>query len=105
MAYYLDVNVPKLVMVGAASTLLLAIVLLGVHGYYLKVEQDEFSAKYYFAQQPLLDSVRQSSDPHLHSYRWIDRNSQTVQLPIDRAIKVMAESKGNPPTTQPLGPR
>lgn len=103
-AYELDVNVPKMVLVGTVSVLLLAIILIGTHGYFLKLEKETFAAKNYDATHPQLDEVNKAANLALHSYKWVDKNSGTVQLPIDEAIKVMAATKGKPPTTQPLGP-
>lgn len=103
-AYELDVNVPKMVLVGAVSVLLLAIILIGTHGYFLKLEKETFAAKNFDAVHPQLDEVNRVANLNLHSFKWVDKNSGTVQLPIDDAIKVMAETRGKPPTTQPLGP-
>jgi len=103
MAFEIDVNVPKVTLVGVVSVLLLALILLATHGYYLKLEHDEFASKHYNAGHPLQAQADKLAVDHLHKYKLVDGSPGTVQLPIDQAIKVMAATKGRPPTTQPLG--
>src|SRR6185437_5134240 len=38
-----------------------------------------------------LARLRAAEDLNLHSYGWIDRNSRTVRIPIDRAVKLLLE--------------
>jgi hypothetical protein len=101
--YRLDVNVPKLLTIGVVSTLLLVVVLLGAHGYFLKAQRQEFAAKWHDAPNPTLLELEKRAGEQLHTFRWIDQKTGTVQLPIDHAIRIMAATKGAPPTTQPLG--
>jgi hypothetical protein len=103
MAFEIDVNVPKVTLVGVVSVILVAVILIATHGYYLKLEHDEFAAKNYNASHPLKKQADALAGAHLHTFKKIDGAENTVQLPIDQAIKVMAASKGRPPTTQPLG--
>ncbi|HRK31918.1 MAG TPA: hypothetical protein PLD59_12635 [Tepidisphaeraceae bacterium] len=103
MAFEIDVNVPKVTLVGVVSVVLLAVILLATHGYYLKLEHDEFAAKHYNAVHPLAVQADKAAAGHLHKYKQVDGSPGTVQLPIDEAIKIMAATKGRPPTTQPLG--
>jgi hypothetical protein len=103
MAYTIDVNVPKVAVVGTVSVILLAVILLAAHGYFLKLEQDEFAAKNFNAVHPLRVQAEKLSADHLHTFRSIDGSPGTVQIPIDLAMKIMVATRGRPPTTQPLG--
>ncbi len=103
MAYTIDVNVPKVALVGTVSVILLAVILLGTHGYFLKLEHDEFTAKNYSVAYPLKAEAEGLAGKHLHQYRLVEGSPGTVQIPIDQAMKIMAATKGHPPTTQPLG--
>jgi len=38
-----------------------------------------------------LQELRAHEEEILHNYRWIDRNAETVGLPIDRAIELLAQ--------------
>lgn len=101
--FNIDVDVPKVVTVGVVSVLLLVVTLIATSGFYLKYEREEFAEKNYRARSPLVAEVTEKADAHLHRYRWVNEERTAAQLPIDRAISLMAETKGRPPTTQPLG--
>lgn len=102
--FSIDVDVPKVVTIGVVSVLVLVVVLVGTHGYYLKYEREEFAAKNYDAANPLLDQVNKASAEHLGTYRWVNPERSGAGIPIDLAVRVAAQAKGRPPTTQPLGP-
>jgi hypothetical protein len=38
-----------------------------------------------------LANLRAAEEADLDSYRWIDRNSETVRIPIDRAMQLLVE--------------
>jgi hypothetical protein len=102
--FKIDVDVPKLVTIGVVSVLILVIVFTGTHAYYLKFDYEQFTSKYYEPTSPLVDEVKAKAGEQLHTFKWKDQKTNTAQVPIDQAIKIMAQSKGRPPTTQPLGP-
>lgn len=104
MGFNIDVDVPKVVTIGTVSVVILALTLIGTHGFYLKYAQDEFAAKNYAARSPLVEEVNKAAGEHLDKYRWANPERSAAQLPIDEAIRVMAASKGRPPATQPMGP-
>lgn len=103
MAFEIDVNVPKVTVVGIVSVVLLTVIIIATHGYFLKIEHDEFAAKNYNAVNPLPLSSAKAAGEHLHKYKLVNGSPGTVQIPVEQAIKIMAATKGRPPTTQPLG--
>jgi hypothetical protein len=103
MGFNIDVDVPKVVTIGAVSVIILVVILAGTHGYYLKYDRGEFAAKYYPATSPLVDDTNKLAAERLHAYRWANEQKSAAAIPIDTAIKIMVQTKGRPPTTQPLG--
>jgi len=101
--YKIDVDVAKLVVIGACSVLILTVILLGTHGYYLKVANEQHALKFNDSVSPLVKLVNEKAELNLNKYYLLDQATGTAQLPIDRAIEVMAANKGVAPTTQPLG--
>jgi hypothetical protein len=53
---------------------------------------EEFPRPRLQVKAPLdLAKLRAAEDANLDSYRWIDRNSGTVRIPIDRAMQLLLE--------------
>ena len=42
-----------------------------------------------------LRDLRAREDEELHSYRYLDRDKETVRLPIERAMELMASEAAN----------
>lgn len=101
MGFDLQLNVPKIVTVGVVGVLCLVITMLLTHGFYLKFTQDEFVAKHKDYTNATLVKLNEQYAKNLHTYRWIDEKTGTVAIDLSQAVKVMSESKGKPPTTQP----
>jgi hypothetical protein len=101
--FNIDVDVPKTVTVGVVSVLLLAVILLGAHGLYLKVAAWEFQNKNYTGRSELV-TQHDLATADIYRNRWVNEQNGTVAVSVNEAIELMAASKGRPPTTQPLGP-
>lgn len=50
-----------------------------------------------------LEAMRAAEEKILNSYDWVDRQAETVRIPIDRAIQLLAE-RGLPTPGQPSQP-
>lgn len=103
MGFNIDVDVPKVTTIGVVSVLLLVVILVGTHGFYLMYDRAEFAAKHFPATSPLVDQTTAASAKNLHGYGWVNPEQSAVRIPIDRAMQVMAGNRGQTPTTQPLG--
>jgi hypothetical protein len=60
------------------------------------VETFERRVHWEFPQADLA-RVRAAEDAHLQGYRWIDREKDVVQLPIERAMELVAAGAKEPP--------
>lgn len=115
-----DVNVLAVIWTGVGillSTWLLAAIAFGFYSLLLKLDSASHApARPLSAERNVepppprlqaspaddLAEVRAESEAALHSYGWLDRQSGTVSIPIERAIELLAE-RGIPPQPAPVG--
>ena len=64
-------------------------------------EQDEMDRKYAGAVNFQLADLRAEQQTKLNTYRWVDRDKQVVAIPIDDAMKLLMQTNGKLPATQP----
>jgi len=104
-----DVDVPSLFTIACLLLLSCALIFFVVWGmmHYFKLHEvsktagqsnlpvtvtKEFSGPRLQVKGPAdLARLRAAEDLNLHSYGWIDRNSGTVRIPIDRAMQLLLE--------------
>lgn len=100
-----DINIGLLVTAGAISGLLLLVVLMGVHAWYLYEVDLETQAKWNDPTKVVNQEVHdlklaQAADLQV-SNRWSDREKGTVRMSIDDAMELIAKSGGVSPATPP----
>lgn len=79
--------------VGAASTLVLVILL---HSYYGHEFRAEVARKVIAQPSIAVDQVRAEQLRQINEYRWIDPKTKVVAIPIERAMElVVAEARTN----------
>jgi hypothetical protein len=96
-----DINTPLLVTIGTISGLLLLVVLLGVHAWYLYEVDLETQAKWNDPTKVVNERVHdlkaeQTADLN-GTPRWSDREKGTIKIPITQAMQVIASSGGKSP--------
>lgn len=101
MATKSDINVPAIATIGVVSVCLLLVLILGVEALFTGQEQAEIDR---YNNNPVLslENLKVQQQVRLNSYRWVDREKQIVAIPIDQAMRIMAETQGQLPTTQPV---
>jgi diphthamide biosynthesis methyltransferase len=98
-------NVRLIAAFGAVTIVLLVVTVLGLQAYFDHVLAQEVYVKVLAPESPALTNLRAREDGELHSYRYIDRDKGEVQLPIERAMQLLAAeySQGKLPyPTQPV---
>jgi hypothetical protein len=94
MAQRQEANVPLLITIGAVSGFLFLALTIGLQAWFLREVQVEVTQKWDNAPiQPLTDQ-RAAQVTNLKTYRWINREKNRVAIPIDAAMKIVAEGKG-----------
>jgi len=71
-----------------------------VRAFYLAAAQFQV-AQYKNEQFPSLVELRAVQQARLNTAHWVDKSNQVVAIPIDQAMKIMIETQGNFPSTQP----
>ena len=91
MAQRQEANVPLLMTIGAVSGFLLIVLGIGTEAWFLREVQHEVAAKWDDVPiQPLTDQ-RSEQLARISSYRWVDQQKNRVAIPIDQAMKMVAE--------------
>jgi len=103
MALKDDINVPLIVSLGFASTVVVALSVIGTQALYYKVEHDLIDERYadLEASGTMPREVWVEQDADNAKYQWLNENKSIAQVPVDSAIEVLARNKGKFPTTQP----
>ena len=101
MAFKQEVNVPLIVTIGIVSGIMLLVTVIGVQAWYQDEEQAEAAAKAQEYQNTWLDNLKTDQQANIGTYRWVDKKTGTVAIPVSDAMKIMADTRMHPPTTQP----
>lgn len=99
MAIRQEVNTPLILTIGIVSGILLLIVAFGVEGWFRYEQDREIAAKWEQAQNPY-DSLRKEQLTRIGEYR-IPSATSAAAIPIERAMKIVVETGGKLPSTQP----
>lgn len=91
-----DPNTPRTVLVGFVGTVLLFAIIVTLQTLFYNVEKKEFQRKVVNEVPEELASLKARQIENLHSYRWVDKASGVVAIPIDRAIELVVRDASNP---------
>lgn len=90
-----DINTPLLVTITTISSLLLVIVLLGVHAWYLfEVDTQTRETWKGVTYKQVYDLKLEQRTALAAPPRWADRDKGTVKIPIDQAMDLVASNRG-----------
>ncbi len=102
MAIRQEVNSPLIITIGAVSATLLVVIFIGLHAWYLYEEDYAVRAKTDAARPIERIHVRTQQQINLNSPpKFIDASQTMVQIPIERAMQLIADKRGMLPTTRP----
>jgi len=102
-----DPNTPRTVLVGFVGTVLLVVIIVALQTLFYNVEKKEYQRKIVNQIPEELASLKAQQTENLHAYRWIDKASGIVAIPIDRAIELVVQESSNPaaPVIRPTTPK
>lgn len=90
-----DINTPLLVTVTTVAALLLLVVLMGVHAWYLYEVDGETEVKWGDATMSKVHDLKEAQWKDLVAPpKWADRDKGTVKIPISQAMEMVANSGG-----------
>ena len=99
-----DANVGRIVIIGIGFVVLLAISLFLVDQYFIITKEKDIQEIVLKPQSVTLRDVRSREDEILNSYKQLDAAKGTYQIPISRAMELLAQNAyraqtaGNPGT-------
>ena len=89
---YDDLNTPMIALVGFVSAAVTLICILGLQAAYLQFEQMEYETKVVNVKLNEVDSVLSAQKEKLNGgYAWVNKQDKVISMPIDQAMKVVAE--------------
>ncbi len=86
-----DVSVKSTVLIGVAIVVVMAISIVFLNEYYISVDESRVSDVISKPQSTTLKELRAEEDETLSSYKLLDSATATYQIPIDRAMELVAE--------------
>ena len=101
MAMRQEVNAPLILTVGVVSGVLLVILMLGTHAWFLFEEQTEVRVKSEQVTPMSLQNLIHEQRTNLAAYRWANAEKTVVQIPIEDAMKQIVQTGGKLPATRP----
>ncbi len=89
---YDDMNTPVIALVGFVSAVVTFICIIGLQAAYLQFEKQQFEEKVVNVKLEVEDSIVSAQKAKLNDgYSWVDKKAQTIGMPIEQAMKVVAD--------------
>jgi hypothetical protein len=101
MAYNEGSNAQVILTIGAVSGFTVIVLAIGIQAWFLSEEKSEMESKYADAVNMQLVELRTRQHANISNYRWIDKPNQVAAIPVGEAMRVLIESQGRLPATQP----
>src|SRR5688572_14269829 len=96
MAQREQANVPLLLTIGAVSGFLVIVLAMGIQAWFLREMQREVAQKWdNVPLQPITD-IRRAQETNISGYRWVNKDKKVVAIPIDEAMKIVAQQNQKP---------
>src|SRR5689334_22214197 len=76
---------------GIATVIGLIVVILGIHAYFDHIRDQATYDKVMVPISDDLKNLRAQEDEELNNYKYLDRNKGVVQIPISRAMELIAK--------------
>ena len=101
MAQREQANVPLLLTIGAVSGFLVIVLAMGIQAWFLREVQREVAQKWDNTPlQPITD-IKREQEMKISTYHWVDKDKKRVAIPIDDAIRIVAQqNQQKAPATQ-----
>jgi len=96
-----DINAPFIITAAIISTIMLVVVVIGTHAWFLYEETKETDVKWDASPNATLVSLNHQQDQALLATKWTDETRTVASVPISSAMKMVIAGKGKLPSTQP----
>ena len=85
-----DVNLTKLVSLTIATIVLLIVILVALNEFFLSSKEQRIYEAFLRPESAALRDLRATEDEALNSYKLLDKDKGIYQIPIERAIELVA---------------
>ncbi len=96
-----DANTGTITFIGLISAILLIELVVGIQVLFYNTQEEEIVRKDVSQPSWELNALLLKQQGALHSYSWVDRERQTVAIPIDVAMKRLVEQQSTRPAGSP----
>lgn len=93
MAEQENLNIPMITTIGIISVVLTIVSVIGVQALYYNYANAEVSRKVVEAPTYDADSKFAEQIAKISRYSWVNRQEETVTIPIDRAMRLVVQEK------------
>jgi hypothetical protein len=100
-AFKEDVNSGLIFVIGAISSVLVIVVVIGLQAWFLYEERRETDSKAATSVNLELENLKTDYQSKLQGYHWVDRDKQIASIPLEQAKKLLISNKGKLPATNP----
>ncbi|MBA2115531.1 hypothetical protein [Bremerella alba] len=89
---YDDMNTPMIALVGFVSAVVTFISIIGLQAAYLQFEKQQYEDKVVNVKLEVEDSILSAQKAKLNDgYSWVNKETKTIGMPIEQAMKVVAD--------------
>ncbi len=88
-----DINIPRILLFIGAVTVFLAISFVIMNGYFISSKERVYYEQVLAPGSEELQQLNEQADEQLNSYGIIDSSAGVYQIPIDRAMKIIADEE------------
>lgn len=98
-----DPETSGILIVGILSAIFLFVIIVAVQALFYNIQKAEHERKVVTQPHAEWSQVKTEQLETLNSYRWIDREKGVVGIPIERAMELFLEERGQRAETAPPG--
>lgn len=91
-----EVSVKKILFVGLLSAFVLAVILIGLYQLFIAQAEKQIYESVLRPESVPLRDLRAREDEILNSYKLLDPTKKVYQIPISRAMQLLAEESARP---------
>lgn len=95
-----DVNVRNLILIAVLCVVIIVVAVAWVRVYFIKISEEEIYQSVLKPGSITLQELRAKEDNVLNTYRIIDPSKGIYQIPIDRAMELLADEAGRAPSVR-----
>jgi hypothetical protein len=96
-------NTPLILFFGFVGIVLFFVIVVSLQTLFYTVEKQEFQEKVVSQPAEELDALRAQQIENINAYRWVEKASGVVAIPIERAMELVVRDAAIPAVAAPPG--